>query len=981
MNQQIFQIEKKLKELGKELEGDLFYDEIYRLTHATDASVYREIPLAVARPKNKSDIKKLISFARQEKTSLIPRAAGTSLAGQVVGGGIIADISRYMTRILEINEKESWVRVEPGVVLDELNLELEEKGLFFGPETSTSNRCMMGGMVGNNACGSHSLIYGSTRDHIISIRAILSDNSEVEFGQLSKEAFSSKCQGDSLENKIYRNIRDILSDPENQAEIKKEYPDPEIKRRNTGYAIDILLDSSPFSGKDKDFNFCKLIAGSEGTLTFITEIKLNLVPLPPSEKALLCVHFESLQDSFLGNLIALKFKPDAIELMDNTILELTKDNIEQSKNRFFLKGDPESILIIEFARDTEKEIFEITASLEKELRAAGLGYYFPVIRGSDIHKIWALRKAGLGVLSNMPGDAKPVAVIEDTAINPEVLPDFMAEIQQMLDKHSLRCVYYAHIATGELHLRPVLNLKNPEHVELFHTIALETARLVKKYKGSLSGEHGDGRLRGNFIPLMIGEKNYNLLKVIKHTWDPDNIFNPGKIVNTPDMRTSLRYRPGQDTREITTYFDFSRDHGILRAAEKCNGSGDCRKSNIIGGTMCPSYMATRDENTTTRARANILREFLTNSTKNNPFNHQEIYDIMNLCLSCKGCKSECPSNIDITKYKAEFLQHYYDANGIPFRTQLIAYLPYINRMGSMLPGVFNAVVNNRLLSGFIKKLLGFAPKRPIPLLSRITLRRWAKKNLGILNEQTGHKGKVYLFADEFTQYNDAQIGIAAIQLLTKLGYCVEIPKHIESGRTFLSKGLVRKAKKIANRNVSLLKDLVTGQTPLIGIEPSGILTFRDEYPELVEDHLKEDAKALAESCLLYDEFIVREIKYGHITADQFTKEKKHIKLHGHCYQKSIASTQPTIDLLSLPENYSVEEIKSGCCGMAGSFGYEKEHYDLSMEIGELVLFPEIRKSDEKTLISAPGTSCRQQIMDGTGRKSFHPIEILYKALR
>ncbi len=972
-------IKKALDKLQENFDGDIFTEYSYRVLYATDASAYREIPLAVSRPKNTNDIKKLIRFANKNQTSLIPRTAGTSLSGQVVGSGIIVDVSKYMTSILEVNKKDKWVRIQPGVVPDEMNNKLKHLGLFFAPETSTSNRCMIGGMVGNNSCGLHSLIYGSTRDHIISVKVLLSNGSEAEFKALSVDEFNKKCIGNSLENKIYRNIREILGNKENQKNIREEYPDKSIPRRNTGYAIDLLLETEPFSDSKENFNFSKLIAGSEGTLAFITEIKLNLIPLPPPVKAVIPVHCKSVRDALYGNLVALKYNPGAVELMDQTILNLTKDNIEQRKNRFFLKDDPGAVLIVEFARESKEEILEITSKMEKEMRSEKLGYYFPVIFGDNINKVWNLRKAGLGVLSNMPGDAKSVSVVEDTSVAPRKLPDYIDDFEKILKKYNLKCVYHAHVATGELHTRPILNLKDPDHVQIFRKVAEESALLVKKYKGSLSGEHGDGRLRSEFIPIVIGEKNYELLKSIKATWDSNNIFNPGKIVNPPKMNTSLRYEPGKYIKEIDTIFDFSKDQGILRASEKCNGSGDCRKTHFMGGMMCPSYMASRDENKSTRARANTLREFLTNSNKENPFNNSEIYDIMDLCLMCKGCKAECPSSVDITKYKAEFLQHYYDSNGIPLRTRAIAYITILNKIGSFIPTVYNFFVSNIFTSRLMKNILGFAPERSVPKLYKITLKAWTKKNLKKLNP-ANPKGTVYFFIDEFTQFNDTEIGITAIKLLTNLGYNVQIPCHVQSGRTFLSKGMVRKAKKVANKNISLLKNHIAENTPLIGIEPSGILTFRDEYTELADKELKIDAELLSKNALLIDEFIAKEINNGNIKKDLFTKNSKHIKLHGHCHQKVLASTDATKKMLSFPQNYTVEEIPSGCCGMAGSFGYEKEHYELSMKVGELILFPEIRKSNNKTIIAAPGTSCRQQIKDGTGIKAYHPVEILYEAL-
>jgi len=967
--------------LKKEIEGDIFTGEPFLLMYATDASAYKEKPDAVIRPKNRNDIEKIIRFAREHKIPIIPRAAGTSLAGQVVGKGMIVDISRHLNKILEINAEERWVRVEPGVVLDELNEVLKPYGLFFAPETSTSNRCMIGGMVGNNACGAHSLIYGSTRDHLLAVKGFLSDGSEVEFRPLSPEEFEKKCLLKNREGEVYRKIRSILSDPENRANILKEYPDPSLKRRNTGYAIDILLRQQPFTPEGGSLNLASLIAGSEGTLMFLTEITLHLEPLPPPVTGLVAVHCHTLEEALQANLMALTYSPGSIELMDKIIIDCTRENIEQRKNRFFIQGEPGAIIIAEFARNSLAEIEEIRNKMEKEMGAAGLGYYFPLITGPDIKRVWALRKAGLGLLSNIPGDAKPVAVIEDTAVAPDKLPGYIAEFKEMLQRLGLNCVYYAHIATGELHLRPVLNLKDPDHVRLFRTVATETAKLVKKYNGSLSGEHGDGRLRGEFIPMMVGEKNYALLKEIKRTFDPEGILNPGKITDTPPMDTSLRYEPGVYPTEPETILDFSSTMGYIRMAENCNGSADCRKSARIGGTMCPSYMATMDENTTTRARANILREFISHPNQKNPFDHKEIYDILDLCLSCKGCKSECPSNVDMAKLKAEFLQHYYDSHGVPLRARLVAYITWFNKLGSVFPALYNQIITSKLITHTFMKWVGFTVHRTFPKLYKTTLRRWARKNLPELNASLPENASVVnLFVDEFTNYNDVEIGIKAIKLLTRLGYRVQLPRHGESARTYISKGLLRRARKIARTNLLCLKDYVSEERPLLGIEPSAILGFRDEYPDLMRGEMKELAKKIASCSYMIDEFLAREMDRGNIKKEQFTTRARTIKLHGHCQQKAVASTNPTKKVLSFPENYTVTEIPSGCCGMAGSFGYEKEHYELSMKVGELVLFPAIRNAPEDVIIAAPGTSCRHQIEDGTGRKGLHPVEILYDAL-
>ncbi len=970
-----------LRQLANELEGELYDDSVMRTLYATDASAYREMPMAVAIPKSINDIKKLIAFAHAQKTSLIPRTAGTSLAGQVVGNGIVVDVSKNFTQIIELNTAKKWVRVQPGVIRDELNMFLKPYGLFFGPETSTANRAMIGGMVGNNSCGSNSVIYRSTREHLLEVKAILSDGSEAEFKRLNIDAFHAKCEGENLESKIYKTVRSLLSNYDNQVEIRKEFPKKTVERRNTGYAVDMLLETAPFTAGTEDFNFCKLIAGSEGTLAFITEIKLNIVPLPPKEIGLLCVHFNTIDEALQANLIALKYKPSASELIDHYILECTKENKEQVKNRFFVQGDPGAILVIEFAKETKEEVEILAKKAEAEMRAAGLGYHFPLLFGEDTKKIWTMRKAGLGLLSNLPGDEKAVPVIEDTAVDVNDLPAYIRDFNEILKKYNLYSVHYAHAGSGELHLRPIINLKTKEGNKLFRTIAEEIATLVKKYKGSLSGEHGDGRLRGEFIRQMIGEKNYQLLKEIKHSWDSENIFNPGKVVDTPSMNSMLRYVPGREIKNFKTVFRFC-NQDILQHAEQCNGSGDCRKTHLSGGTMCPSFMATRNEKDTTRARANILREFLTNSTKANRFDHKEIYEVMDLCLSCKGCKSECPSNVDVAKLKAEFLQHYHDANGIPFRSRLIANFSRSAKLGAMMPGMYNFVMKNKFASALVKKISGFAFERSMPTMYKTTLKSWYKnRQPSIVNRQPSTVNRqLYLFCDEFTNYHDTQIGIKAILLLEKLGYEVIIPEHGESGRAWLSKGLIRQAKKIANKNISVLSSLITQETPLIGIEPSAILTFRDEYIDLADDENFEAAKQLSSNVFLIDEFIAAEIVKGNINKEQFTGEKKNIVLHGHCQQKAISSVAPSVKILSLPENYSVEIIPSGCCGMAGSFGYEKEHYDLSMKIGELVLFPVVRKQANETIIAAPGTSCRHQVKDGTGKIAKHPVEILYEAL-
>jgi FAD/FMN-containing dehydrogenase/Fe-S oxidoreductase len=967
--------------LKKELDGELFTDETTRRLYATDASAYRELPIAVAIPKTEEDLVTLIRFARENKTSVIPRTAGTSLAGQVVGAGIVVDVSKHFNKIISINKEERWALVQPGIVRDDLNQHLKPYGFFFAPETSTANRAMIGGMIGNNSCGSNSVVYGSTREHLLEVNAILADGNKVLFGPLHPEAFESKIKanGETLERSLYRHIHSILSDETNIREIEKEFPKHSIHRRNTGYAIDMLARMQPFNREGQPFNFSSLIAGSEGTLAFVTAAKIKLSLLDPPYKKLVCIHCTSIDESLRANLVALQHLPSAVELMDHYVFEATKRNIGQIENRFFIEGDPQAILVAELTRESETQADEAAKNLIEDLKRTGLGYSYPVVSGDNIKKVWNLRKAGLGLLSNMPGDEKPVPVIEDTAVDVQDLPAYIAEFGEILKKHGLYSVHYAHAGSGELHLRPIINLKSAEGVKLFRIIAEEIATLVKKYQGSLSGEHGDGRLRGEFIPLMIGEHNYKLIKELKKVWDPANIFNPGKIVDTPPMDTFLRFEPGQPTKEFNTILDFSDTLGILRTAEQCNGSGDCRKTELSGGTMCPSYMATRSEKDTTRARANILREMITQSDKANPFAHDEIKEVMDLCLSCKGCKSECPSNVDMGKLKQEWQYQYYKEKGIPLRSRLIGNFALGMKLASIAPWGYDLVFNNKTLGKIAKSVIGFAPDRSMPHLSRITWKKWFVKNFKPTVKNPVKS--VYIFIDELLNYNEAEIGITTVKLLDKLGYAIKFVDHHESGRSFLSKGLLEEARDLAKKNVSIFRNLITHETPLIGVEPSAILTFRDEYPDLLRGEEKEAAKKIALHTLMIEEFLAKEMDARRIDLGLFKEQRALIKLHGHCQQKALSTLTPVKKILTQIGRNEVHLIPSGCCGMAGSFGYEKEHYQLSMQIGELVLFPTVRKQPQDVIIAAAGTSCRHQIKDGTGRKALHPVEILWNSLK
>ena len=989
---------------------EILTDRLHKTAYSTDASVYREVPYGVAYPASAEDIKMLISEARRRGTNIIPRAGGTSIAGQVVGNGIVADISRNMNHILEINKTGRYAWVEPGVVRDVLNMACKEYGLFFSPETSTSNRCCIGGMTGNNSCGTHSLVYGSTRQHVLEADCILADGTEEHFGEYSvrelEERFGHRFwETDKpeapLAERIYSQLLRLATDAQTRQMIEESYPDKSLARRSCGYAVDEAIEGLCDESKpieERKINLCKLLAGSEGTLAFAYRIKVSLDPLPPVHVMAVCAHCVSLEAAFEANLIALRHQPTAVELMDGDILELSKQN--GNVERFFVEGDPAALLIAELRSESEKDLEEQADRLEETLKESGLAGVCTRVRGGDVSKVWNLRKAGLGILGGMKGDARPTGVIEDTAVAPGRLPEYMRDFREMLrrigEEHGrsdLSCVYYGHISTGELHLRPVLNLKTEEGRRLFREIARETALLVRKHRGTISGEHGDGRLRGEFIPLQYGEEAYKMMREVKHCWDAEGIFNPHKIVDAPPMDEYLRVSTGEDepagmecVLNWKAAFDEcktegatgarSQAHAIVCSVEQCNGAGDCRKPVAMGGTMCPAYKVSGDELQTTRARANILREYLRSGGKGESRDAEEV---LASCLACKGCRRECPSGVDMTRLRAEVLQHIYDRKGTPLRTWLVAHNADIQRVGSYFPHIYNFFASNRLTSRLLKSMAGFAQERSIPAVSRTgaALRK---------HRHTGTGGKrVYLFLDEFTRYQEPELALTFIRLLEKLGYNVVIPRHAESGRAAVSKGMLRLARRYAEKNVGLLKDIVSEESPLVGIEPSGILSFRDEYPDLVRAEHRQDALRLARNCLLFDEFMMREAEAGRITADMFSDAPAEIWLHGHCHQKALVGVEKTAALLNLPRGTEVHVIPSGCCGMAGSFGYEKRHYKTSLAIGETVLFPAVRQAtggagEKPVIVAAPGTSCRTQIYDGTGIRAQHPIEVMYKLI-
>jgi Fe-S oxidoreductase/FAD/FMN-containing dehydrogenase len=822
-------------------------------------------------------------------------------------------------------------------------------------------------------------VWGNVRDHILETRAFLSDGTEIHTHPLTREEFYHKTTLQNLEGKIYREIHRMLNNPEIQTLIKDRFPKKSIKRRNTGYALDALLDMQPFTPDGEPFNLSKLIAGSEGTLAVVHAMKLNLLDLPQTEVALICIHCHTLQESLQANITALKHSILASELVDDYILSFTEGHPNFEKDRGFIEGKPAAILMVEMRADSREELDRNVSNLIQELNHANQGYAYPILLGDEIAKGWDIRKAGLGLIRNLEGDTQPVNLIEDCAVDPSDLPAYVAEIQELLARHETKAAYYAHAGAGELHIEPFINLKSPEGIKLFRSILAETVEILKKYKGSLSGEHGDGRLRGEFIPELMGKEVYSLFKEIKHVFDPNHVFNPGKITDSPAMDTAFRFTDQKAT-EPSYFFDYGVLRNPLGLAEKCSGSGDCKKTSLSGGTMCPSYMATLQEKDSTRARANMLRQLLS-SPAEETFSNPDLHEILDLCLSCKGCQTECPSGVDMGKLKAETLQQSYLKSGVPIRTQLIGNFPTLQRYASYVAPLYNFLVEFPLTATVIKVAMGFAIERSLPAVQFTSLETWFKR-YAKKNPQQGLKnGLVYLFADEFTNHNEVPLGQKTIKLLNRLGYGVEIPTDIISGRSFISKGMLVEAKALANSNIEKLQSLISADQPLIGIEPSALLTFRDEIPALVDVEKRAQAEALKPNCLLIDEFIAREFKAGKISRDAFHGNQQKIVLHGHCHQKSIVGLTATRIALSIPSQYEVELLPTGCCGMAGSFGYEKKHYKLSQQIANLVLFPRLLNKPIKSIIASNGTSCRHQIKDGIEQEGLHTAEILYNALK
>jgi len=920
------------------------------------------MPLGVVYPRSTADIQRIVLFASEQGISLIPRTAGTSLAGQCVGEGLVVDVSRHLTKILNYDSNTGIVEVEPGVIRDELNNYLRPFGRWFSPNTSTSNRCMIGGMVGNNSCGTTSVKYGTTRDKLVGAELILSD------GSLIRTGFDDLDKSSDFWHQIKASTKELIASNELREAVFKSSPKPDIHRRNTGYNIESLFKAKSAGNR---LNLLPLIAGSEGTLCFLTKIRLQTDPLPPAEEAILCAHFTTMRGAMEATRTIMVQKPYACELMDKKILKLARKNKMQEENSFFVEGDPEAILAVELRGETKAELELEIVKAKEALTELDSCFAFPVVYPPRTHAVWSLRAAGLGVLSNFPGDAKPVAFVEDTAVSLEDLPQYITDFEELMTSNGQEAVYYAHAGAGELHLRPVLNLKTEKGQKDFRKIGSESADLVKKYRGSLSGEHGDGVVRAEFIEKMVGPVVYNAFKEVKKLWDPKNIFNRGKIVDAYSMDRDFRYQKDQEPFDYNTRFDWGEED-MLQSAERCNGSGDCRKNAWTGATMCPSYQATMNEEHSTRARSNVLRELMTRPRNPAfPFGASEIKESLDLCLSCKACKTECPSSVDMAALKAEAMFHYYNRHGYDLRSKFFGKFDVYAQKAIRFPGISNTLLSKKWFENLFKSRLGIATGRSIPRFNK-------KRASRLLNPTRNSKADLVLYIDEFSEYQDGKIIRAAIELLSGLGYNFSMV-YAPSGRAAFSKSLLEHAEHTAVRTLDKLKPYTDKNLPVVGVEPSAVLGFRDEFQKLRLNR-QEEVEKLGENSFTIEEFLFGEVEKGRLTKNQFTDSEADVHIHLHCHQKALSHIKYTKTILGLPENYKVRVIPSGCCGMAGSFGYESEHYEISQKIGELVLFPHVRKNPD-ALIAASGTSCRHQIKDGTGKIALHPVEILNRALK
>ena len=949
------------QELRRRVSGEVRFDPFSRVLYSTDASIYQMQPVGVVIPKNVDDVLAVMEVARDNRVPVLPRGGGTSLAGQCVNHAIVIDFSKYMDQLLEVNQEEHWARVQPGIVLDQLNRLLGPYNLQYAPDPTTANRACVGGGIGNNTCGAHSVIYGKTLDHVKELNVVLSDASQAHFYELEAHELEAKLSGTGLESEIYRGVLRIAR--ERIPEIEAIYP--KILRRVSGYNLDSFTTDGPV-------NLARMAVGSEGTLCVTTEAKINLVP-KPTMTALSVLHFEDIFLASDATVAVLQHDVSVVEVMDRMMLDRCRESLGFAQNLSFIEGNPGALLLVEFYGESESELAAKLDALQSDMSRKGLGYACVNLTDqASQNNVWSIRRAGLGLLMSIHGDAKPLPYVEDTAVAPEKLGPFVRRFDEIVRSHNTEAGYYGHASVGCLHIRPLVNLKNQDGLDRMVAIADEISDLVKEFGGSLSGEHGDGIVRGVWAEKMFGPELTDAFRELKNTFDPQGIMNPGKIIDCPPMTENLRYGSGYQTAVVATTLDFSLDTDYAGAVEMCNGMGACRK---LEGSMCPSFIATREEEHSTRGRANLLRAALSGNLPEGTMTDRRLYEALDLCLECKACKSECPSGVDLAKLKYEFLGNYYKANKMPLRTKLFAHINQVNRIGSRFSVLANLGAASPIGKFITGHVLGVHPQRKLPRFARQSFPKWFNSRRQPDAARTT-KGTVALFNDTFMNYNYPQIGIATVELLEAAGYRVELANTGCCGRPMLSKGLLDEALAAARANVDALYRFAEQGIPIIGCEPSCLLTFRDEYPELVKG---DKADAVAEHSYLIDEFLVKLESEGQLDL-QFSDLAKRVLFHGHCHQKSLVGTASSLKALGLPANYQVELIDAGCCGMAGSFGFEKEHYEISMKIGGQALFPAVNAKGPEWEVAVMGVSCRQQIEHGTGREARHLVEVLRDAL-
>ena len=951
-------------ELTRRVDGEVRFDPYSRLLYSTDASIYQMEPIGVVIPRTADDVQAVVEFAAGEGIPVLPRAGGTSLAGQTVNHAIVLDFSKYLNNVLEVNAEEGWARVQPGIILEQLTKQVANHGLQYAPDPTTANRACVGGGIGNNTCGAHSVIYGKTLDHIKELDVVLSDGSRAHFAPLTASELEGRLSAGGLEGDIYRGVMRIAA--EQQEEIDRTYA--KIQRRVSGYNLDEFV---PPAGLAGPVNLARMVVGSEGTLCVVTEARVNLVARP-TMTSLSVLHFRSVFDASEATMKVLGHDPSSVELIDKMILDRCREALGQSRLLSFIEGDPGAMLLVEFYGENEAELTRKMDALKQDI---GLAYAcVNILDRAEQAAVWNVRKGGLGLLMSIRGDAKPIPFVEDPAVDPSVMGDFVRRFDEIVTSHGTTAGYYGHAAVGCLHIRPMISLKNREGIDKMVSIGDAVSDLIKEFGGSMSGEHGDGIVRGVWTRKMFGDRIYNAFRELKHTWDPQDIMNPGKIIDTPPMTENLRYGAAYEPLHLETKLDFTSDFGFSGAVEMCNGMGACRK---LDGTMCPSFMATRDEEHSTRGRANLLRAALSGRMPEGAegsITDQRLHDALDLCLECKACKAECESGVDMAKLKYEFLNRYQERHGVPLRSRLFGNINALNRLGSRYAPMTNWIAGNGLGKALVSALLGISSRRQQPRFARQSLPDWfAQRDRSRLS--AARFGAVALYNDTFMNYNYPEIGIAAVELLEAAGYEVQLVNGGCCGRPMISKGMLDQARELARSNMAGLYDFARQGIPIVGCEPSCLLTLRDEYPEFVPG---EQARVVAEHSFLIDEFLARAKTNDRLDLT-FKDVDKRVLFHGHCHQKAMVGTEHSLAVLRLVPGYEVELINAGCCGMAGSFGFEKEHYDISMQIGGLALFPSIESKPDWE-VAVMGVSCRQQVEHGTGRKARHLAEILRDAV-